>query len=90
MFRRVTLPLSLPGIVSGSVIVFAWTLSARSPRRSCSGGGRVKMIANVVRDLALDSFNWPGGAAFALLALVITLALLAGAGKLTAVAGRSA
>ena len=37
------------------------------------------MIANVVKDLGLDSFNWPGAAAFALLALVVTLALLAGA-----------
>jgi putative spermidine/putrescine transport system permease protein len=89
VFRRVTLPLSLPGIVSGSVIVFAWTLSAFATPELL-GGGRVKMIANVVRDLALDSFNWPGGAAFALLALVITLALLAGAGKLTAVADRGA
>ena len=88
-FRRVTLPLSRPGIVSGSVIVFAWTLSAFATPELL-GGGRVKMIANVVRDLALDSFNWPGGAAFALMALVITLALLAGAGKLTAVGGRGA
>jgi putative spermidine/putrescine transport system permease protein len=89
VFRRVTLPLSLPGIVSGSVIVFAWTLSAFATPELL-GGGRVKMIANVVRDLALDSFNWPGGAAFALVALVITLGLLAAAGKLTAVAGRGA
>jgi putative spermidine/putrescine transport system permease protein len=89
VFRRVTLPLSLPGIVSGSVIVFAWTLSAFATPELL-GGGRVKMIANVVRDLALDSFNWPGGAAFALVALVITLGLLAGAGKLAAVAGRGA
>lgn len=89
VFRRVTLPLSLPGIVSGSVIVFAWTLSAFATPELL-GGGRVKMIANVVRDLALDSFNWPGGAAFALMALVMTLALLAGAAKLTAVADRGA
>ena len=89
VFRRVTLPLSLPGIVSGSVIVFAWTLSAFATPELL-GGGRVKMIANVVRDVALDSFNWPGGAAFALVALVITLGLLAGAGKLTTVAGRGA
>ena len=32
------------------------------------------MIANVVKDLALDSFNWPGAAAFAMLALALTLA----------------
>jgi len=74
VFWRVTLPLSMPGIVSGSLIVFAWTLSA-FPTPEMLGGGKVKMIANVVRDLALDSFNWPGGAAFALMALVITLAL---------------
>jgi len=89
VFRRVTLPLSLPGIVSGSVIVFAWTLSAFATPELL-GGGRVKMIANVVRDLALDSFNWPGGAAFAMVALAVTLALLAGVGKLTAVADRGA
>jgi putative spermidine/putrescine transport system substrate-binding protein len=34
VFWRVTLPLSMPGIVAGALIVFAWTLSA-FPRRSC-------------------------------------------------------
>lgn len=87
VFRRVTLPLSMPGIVSGSVIVFAWTLSAFATPELL-GGGKVKMIANVVRDLALDSFNWPGGAAFAVLALAVTFALFAGVGRLTAPAER--
>lgn len=75
VFRRITLPLSMPGIVSGGLIVFAWTLSA-FPTPELLGGGRVKMIANVVKDLGLDSFNWPGAAAFAMLALALTLALL--------------
>jgi len=86
VFRRVTLPLSMPGIVSGCLIVFAWTLSA-FPTPELLGGGKVKMIANVVKDLGLDSFNWPGAAAFAMLALVLTLALLMGLGRL---AGRQA
>jgi ABC-type spermidine/putrescine transport system permease subunit I len=43
----------------------------------------VKMVANVVKDLGLDSFNWPGAAAFAMLALALTLALLTAAGRLT-------
>ena len=76
VFWRVTLPLSMPGIVSGSLIIFAWTLSAFATPELL-GGGKVKMIANGVKDLALDSFNWPGAAAFALVALVLTLALLA-------------
>jgi len=63
--------------------VFAWTLSA-FPTPELLGGGKVKMIANVVRDLGLDSFNWPGAAAFAMLALALTLALLTVMGRLTA------
>jgi putative spermidine/putrescine transport system permease protein len=81
VFLRVTLPLSLPGIVSGGLIVFAWTLSA-FPTPELLGGGKVKMIANVVRDLGLDSFNWPGAAAFALVALVLTLVMLTALGRL--------
>jgi putative spermidine/putrescine transport system permease protein len=81
VFLRVTLPLSLPGIVSGGLIVFAWTLSA-FPTPELLGGGKVKMIANVVRDLGLDSFNWPGAAAFALVALVLTLVMLIALGRL--------
>lgn len=80
VFWRVTLPLSWPGIVSGSLIVFAWTLSAY-PTPALLGGGKVQMIATVVKDRGLDSFNWPGAAAFALLALVMTIALLAGVGR---------
>ena len=87
VFRRVTLPLSMPGIVSGSLVVFAWTLSA-FPTPELLGGGKVKMIANVVKDLALDSFNWPGAAAFAVVALALTLVLLGGLGRLAA--GREA
>ena len=83
VFRRVTLPLSMPGVVAGSLIVFAWTLSA-FPTPELLGGGRVKMIANVVKDLGLDSFNWPGAAAFAMLALALTLALLTLVARLTA------
>ena len=83
VFLRVTLPLSLPGIVSGGLIVFAWTLSA-FPTPEMLGGGKVKMIANVVRDLGLDSFNWPGAAAFALVALVLTLGMLTALGRLGA------
>jgi putative spermidine/putrescine transport system permease protein len=76
----------MPGVVSGSLVVFAWTLSAFATPELL-GGGRVKMIANVVKDLALDAFNWPGSAAFAVVALVITLGLLV---LTTRVLGRNA
>jgi putative spermidine/putrescine transport system permease protein len=76
VFLRVTLPLSMPGIASGCLVVLAWTFSA-FPTPELLGGGRVKMVANVVKDLALDSFNWPGSAAFAAVALAVTLGVLA-------------
>jgi putative spermidine/putrescine transport system permease protein len=80
VFVRVTLPLSWPGIASGSLVVFAWTLSAFATPELL-GGGRVKMIANVVKDLALDAFNWPGSAAFSAVALALTFALLGGVSR---------
>ncbi len=75
VFCRVTLPLALPGVAGGAVVVFAWTFSA-FPIPALLGGGRVKMIANVMADLAIDSFNWPGGSAFALVALAVTLVMV--------------
>ena len=81
VFWRVTLPLTMPGVASASLVVFAWTFSA-FPTPELLGGGKVKMIANVVKDLALDAFNWPGSAAFAAVALALTLALLVGIGRL--------
>jgi putative spermidine/putrescine transport system permease protein len=80
IFLRVTLPLSRPGIASGSLVVFAWTFSAFATPELL-GGGRVKMVANVVKDLALDAFNWPGSAAFAAVALALTFLLLAGVSR---------
>jgi len=74
-FWTVTLPLSMPGIVSGGLVIFAWTFSA-FPTPALVGGGRVKMIANVVEDLALEAFNWPGGAAFAMVSLAATFVLI--------------
>ena len=60
--------------------MFAWTFSAFATPELL-GGGRVKMVANVVKDLALDSFNWPGSAAFAAVALALTLLILVVTGR---------
>jgi putative spermidine/putrescine transport system permease protein len=80
IFLRVTLPLSKPGVASGSLVVFAWTFSAFATPELL-GGGRVKMVANVVKDLALDAFNWPGSAAFAAVALALTFLFLGGVSR---------
>ena len=81
VFRCVTLPLSLPGILAGSVTIFAWTLSAFATPQLI-GGGKVTMVSNLVYHLGLASFNFPFAAALSLVSLLAILAILAGLGVL--------
>jgi spermidine/putrescine transport system permease protein len=77
--RRVVLPLAMPGIVAGAVLVFIPCLGAYvSPE--LLGGGKSLMIGNLVQAQFGESRNWPFGAALALVLvqfLLLALALLA-------------
>jgi putative spermidine/putrescine transport system permease protein len=59
---RVVLPLSLPGMAAGAVLVFALAASSFVTPRVL-GGGRTTTVANLVVDQFLVSLNWPFGAA---------------------------
>ena len=69
-FRRVVLPLSLPGIQAGSILVFVLAISAYVTP-ALIGGLRVKTAAVSVVDALIDSFQWPFGSAMALILAVI-------------------
>ncbi|MGO4670942.1 ABC transporter permease [Bosea sp. 2RAB26] len=79
VLTRVVLPLAMPGIVAGAVLVFVPCLGAYvSPE--LLGGGKSLMIGNLVQAQFGASRNWPFGAALALvlvLILLLSLALLA-------------
>ncbi len=75
VFWKVTLPLSMPGIVSGFVTIFAWTLSAFATPQLI-GGGKVNMVSNIVYQLGFASFNFPFAAVLSLIAVVLTIVLL--------------
>ena len=75
VFLRITLPLSLPGILSGSVTIFAWTLSAFATPQLV-GGGKVNMISNLVYQLGFSNFDFPFAAVLSMTALVLTVAIL--------------
>jgi putative spermidine/putrescine transport system permease protein len=75
VFWRVTIPLTMPGILSGFVVVFAWTMSAFSTPQLI-GGGKVLMISNVVYLQGFSSFNLPFAAVLSLIALVAALGSL--------------
>jgi putative spermidine/putrescine transport system permease protein len=77
VLRRVVLPQVLPGLLSGSLIVFGLAASSFAIP-GLLGGRRLKMVATVVYDEYLNSLNWPLGAAIAVILLVANLAIMLG------------
>lgn len=69
-FLQVTLPLSLPGVATGSMLVFI-LLMGDYILPQFLGGGKVFFIGNALVDLFLQSRNWPYGAAVAVAMVVI-------------------
>jgi len=76
-FLKVTLPLSLPGIISGSLLVFLLTITAFVTPRLL-GGVTVKIMSNIIFQEFMSTFNWPFGAAMAFVLLLVTLFIIAG------------
>jgi putative spermidine/putrescine transport system permease protein len=74
-FLKVTLPLSLPGVIAGSLIVFTLAVSAYVTP-SIMGGGRRMVMSMLIYQQYLVTFDANLGAALAVILLVITLALI--------------
>lgn len=69
-FLQVTLPLALPGVATGSMLVFI-LLMGDYILPQYLGGGKVFFIGNALVDLFLQSRNWPYGAAVAMALVAI-------------------
>lgn len=67
--RRIVLPQVMPGVLAGSLIVFALTASAFATP-SILGGRRLKVVATTAYDEYLNTLNWPLGASIACILLV--------------------
>ncbi len=75
VFMRVTLPLSVPGILSGSILVFVLTISALVTPRLL-GGPTYKVMSTLIYEQFLQLLNWPAGSAMAVVMTLIVLALI--------------
>jgi putative spermidine/putrescine transport system permease protein len=75
VFTRVTLPLSVPGILSGSILVFVLTISALVTPRLL-GGPTYKVMSTLIYEQFLQLLNWPAGSAMAVVMTLIVLALI--------------
>jgi ABC-type spermidine/putrescine transport system permease subunit I len=71
-FREVTLPLSMPGIAIGSVLVFVSAFVSHIPSRFV-GGPSGSLIGNTLKDLFGESGAWPLGSALGVFIILIAL-----------------
>ena len=72
VFRRVTLPLSVPGLAVGCTLVFSLTASS-FVTPALLGGNFAKMLGTLVEEQILTVFDWPFGAAIATLLTVLVM-----------------
>ena len=80
-FWKIFFPISLPGLVAGSLIVFVLCLGFYVTP-AVLGGGRVVMIATQITAILENQFNWGAASALGVVLLVTTMIILYLAGRL--------
>ncbi|MGL5080002.1 MAG: ABC transporter permease [Microcoleaceae cyanobacterium] len=71
-FWRVVLPLTQPGIVAGSILVFIPALGAFITP-DILGGAKTLMIGNLIQNQFLQARNWPLGSALSTVLMLLVL-----------------
>ena len=74
-FRRITLPMTVPGIATGFVFVFVLSIG-NFVTPALLGGGQFQMIGNLVYAQFLTANDWPFGAALSMVLIAVMLGLL--------------
>ncbi len=75
VLRRIILPITKPGIIAGSILVFVPSLGAYVTPRVL-GGGKQMMIGNFIELQFGQGRNWPLGSALSLMLLIIVTGAL--------------
>jgi spermidine/putrescine transport system permease protein len=70
--RKVTLPLSMPGIVAGSILVFIPSLGAYVTP-AILGGARTVLLGDYIVSQFLAARNWPFGSALSFAVMAVML-----------------
>ena len=80
-FRRIVLPLTLPGILLGCLLVFVLAVSS-FVTPNLLGGGRVNLLATEIYEQAMVTLDWPLAAALSVVTLAVFSAALLLYGRL--------
>ncbi|MEV1169222.1 ABC transporter permease [Nonomuraea sp. NPDC049784] len=74
-FRKVTLPLTIPGVMSGCLFVFVPSFG-NFVIPEILGGSKSIMVGNLIRDQFLKARDWPFGSTLALALIAVLIVLL--------------
>ncbi|MHA1700663.1 MAG: ABC transporter permease [Promethearchaeota archaeon] len=75
VFIKILLPLSIPGLISGSILVYLISISALIVP-ALMGLPKVRMLGNQVYDEVLVSFNWPFAGSISIIMIFFTFTIL--------------
>lgn len=75
-FRQVTLPIALPGLITGSLLVFI-PMMGEYVIPAILGYGRTFLMGNALVDAFVQTRNWPYGSAMAVLLILVMLVTVA-------------
>jgi spermidine/putrescine transport system permease protein len=74
-FMRITLPLSVPGVLAAFFLAFIPTVG-EYVTPLLVGGSSGSMYGNIIQDFFTKAANWPLGSALSMIMLLVTMALL--------------
>jgi spermidine/putrescine transport system permease protein len=72
VFLRITLPLSVPGMIAGTILVFIPAMGM-FVIPDLMGGAKTILIGNVIRNQFLTARDWPFGAAASMILMLMTV-----------------
>lgn len=75
-FWWIVLPLSLPGVATGSLIVFSLAMSAYAVP-ALIAGPQAKIMSQLIYEQGISLLNWPFAAAMSIILIVATTGLVA-------------
>ena len=77
IFRKIIVPLSMPGVFAGCIMVFVPTMGLFYVA-ALLGGARQLLIGNLIQQQYLNARNWPLGSATSVVLILLMTLMLAG------------
>ena len=77
VFIKILIPQSLPGVISGSIIVFTLTAGA-IVTPALLGGPKMHTMGTVIYQLMISTLNWPFGSATSFILLLMEFLIVFG------------